>query len=140
MIPSDCSEPGMSQKVHLENFQGALCLGANMLYAKNEALTMPRGNFQQGNGCLCVLILPKQSSQQYIYRGPVSLISPYPGNEIFFSSRADSSFWLPIDSTHLGPYYRRHTHLPLLLAICPPFCGFLSLLIQRHHGGLGLYF
>lgn len=78
------------RKYAWENFQGAVCPGASVFDAKNE-LTMPRGNFQQRNGCLCVPILPKQSSQQCINRGPVPLISPYPGNEIFFEQRSGSS-------------------------------------------------
>lgn len=91
------------RKYTWENFQGAVCPSASVFYVKNE-LAMPRGNFQQRNGCLCVPILPKQSSQQCINRGPVPLISPYPGNEIFFEQRSgSSSFWLPIDSSPLGP-------------------------------------
>lgn len=101
---------------------------------------MPReGNCPVSNrtGCLGVPILPKQPLKQYVNAGPVSLIRetllPRQG-DFFWQRSGSSSFQVPKDSIPLGLYYRRHTHLPLLLASCPPFCSLLSLLVQKHCG------
>lgn len=132
----------MSQKVHSKEFprsfvQVLVCFTWNTCQGKE----LPRGSFQQGNGCFCVPILLKQSSNSISMHGQCLWSVPTQAMRFFFWQRSgSSSSWLPIGSIALGPYYRRHTHLPLLLAICPPFCGFLSLLVQRHHGCLGLYF
>lgn len=92
MIPSDRHEPGMSQKVLLGEFPKSSVQVLSVFHAKNEGSPCQEKESAQrqfpprGLLLLCA-ILPRQPSEQYINAESVSLISPYPGNEICFSGR-----------------------------------------------------
>lgn len=112
-----------------------LCEKWGTFHAKERSL--PNGNFQHRNDPL-FLNKPLNGIKTQDSTCNKSL----PGEKRCLSVRNLTlpSSWSPINSIPLGPCFWSHIHLPLLGTICPAFCGFLSLLVQRHHGGLGLYF
>lgn len=131
----------------LEWMSKELCPGASVFLCENmrghhaKGRKLPRVSFQQGNGCFRVpFCLSSPLYSVHMQSQCLWSVATQAMSFCFSWQKSGSSSWLCIDSIPVRPHYRRHTHLLLLLAICPPFCGFLNLLVQRYHGSLGLYF
>lgn len=85
-----------------EKMRGSPCLGKNL----------PRDNFQQGHGCFCVPILPKQSSKQHLHMWPT-----VPTQAMTFFSGSNLVLFLPDCPEIVFPQDHTIEGIPASLAI-----------------------